>query len=547
MKLCDFGFARCLPKERRMYDLTDYVATRWYRSPELLLGDTKYGIEVDYWAIGCIMGELCDGQPLFPGDSEIDMLYLIQKVMGELTPEQNEMFSKNPRFLGLKFPDVSKPETLEKKYIGKMSKKALSFMNGLLHMNPSERLKGIKALTHPYFDEIRFKDDEFYKITEGEDLEDISNREATRPIQSSQGPADKITGPTFEERHKNLHSRAGVTAYSGFDNSTIKDMPPKRKSKKINKTKKMDLIYGKKTLYDFKNVSVTQFNDKAHSFGKHKYSNGTIRNKDVLNIYGNGDMANTQYTSRNDEANISNTFLKGNKKGALYKGISNSKSTVGGAFPTQLTHHKLIDSHEYNYDISTPISGSVMRSSPFQAELLGNTQNHQSRESLHNNIIVEDDKEINYSTSNHSTHRKSNRSRDRSDLHERLNTDTTQILNERNKDKSFSKDLIMQMKEKIRRKQRNNNEMSKILVLGTSNMEENYKNTEYHDFGVTYHNLSSFNNTKQSKKVNSLGRSPNKKKHKIAKKVSIFKVSYVGSIQTEYPKTFTLQQKYVRP
>jgi cyclin-dependent kinase-like len=58
LKLCDFGFARSLPKEKQMYDLTDYVATRWYRSPELLLGDTKYGIEVDYWAIGCIMGEL---------------------------------------------------------------------------------------------------------------------------------------------------------------------------------------------------------------------------------------------------------------------------------------------------------------------------------------------------------------------------------------------------------------------------------------------------------------------------------------------------------
>lgn len=112
-----------------MVDLTDYVATRWYRSPELLLGDTQYGIEIDYWAIGCIMGELCDGQPLFPGDSEIDQLFLIQKVLGKLTDEQYEMFSKNPRFLGLKFPNVKKPETLEKRYVGKMSKKALSFMS----------------------------------------------------------------------------------------------------------------------------------------------------------------------------------------------------------------------------------------------------------------------------------------------------------------------------------------------------------------------------------------------------------------------------------
>ena len=59
--------------------MTDYVATRWYRSPELLLG-SNYGKEVDIWAIGCIMRELCDGEPLFPGDSEIDQLFQIQKV-----------------------------------------------------------------------------------------------------------------------------------------------------------------------------------------------------------------------------------------------------------------------------------------------------------------------------------------------------------------------------------------------------------------------------------------------------------------------------------
>jgi cyclin-dependent kinase-like len=112
LKLCDFGFARTVTAKNRG-DLTgvcvcvrvcvsererfqeegvgvsanitracpDYVATRWYRAPELLLGDTGYGKSVDVWAIGCIMGELTDGQPLFPGESEIDQLYVIQKVL----------------------------------------------------------------------------------------------------------------------------------------------------------------------------------------------------------------------------------------------------------------------------------------------------------------------------------------------------------------------------------------------------------------------------------------------------------------------------------
>lgn len=252
-------------------------------------------------------------------------------------------------------------------------------------------------------------------------------------------------------------------------------------------------------MYEFKNVTVAQFNEKSHSFGKPKYSNGFLRNKEILSIYGNGEMTNTQYTSRNEEASASNTFIKTKKKTSMYKGIPNSRSTVGNAFPTQLTSHKLMESHEYNYDISTPISGSIMKSSPFKAELV-NGKNVQSRENFHNNIILEDDKEINYSTSNHSTNRKTGRSSDRVEQNERLHTDN-QFVNDRHKEKSFSKDLIMQMKEKIRRKQRNNNDMSKILVLGTSHFEDSYKNTEYNDFGLSNHNVSAFNNNKQAKKV----------------------------------------------
>jgi cyclin-dependent kinase-like len=79
---------------------------------------------------------------MFPGESEMDQLYLIQKVLGPLTHEQKESFNKNPRFIGLKFPEILKPETLEKKYTGKMSNNALSLMIGLLKMDPSDRLTG---------------------------------------------------------------------------------------------------------------------------------------------------------------------------------------------------------------------------------------------------------------------------------------------------------------------------------------------------------------------------------------------------------------------
>ena len=105
------------------------------------------------WAIACIMGELIDGQPLFPGENEIDQLYLIQKILGPLTAEQKENFLKNPRFLGTKFPEITKPETIERRYIGKLSKKALSFMKSLLKMDPKERLTCSEAMKHPYFED----------------------------------------------------------------------------------------------------------------------------------------------------------------------------------------------------------------------------------------------------------------------------------------------------------------------------------------------------------------------------------------------------------
>lgn len=61
---------------------TDYVATRWYRAPELLVGDTQYGSSVDVWAAGCVFAELLTGQPLWPGKSDVDQLYLIIRILG---------------------------------------------------------------------------------------------------------------------------------------------------------------------------------------------------------------------------------------------------------------------------------------------------------------------------------------------------------------------------------------------------------------------------------------------------------------------------------
>ena len=164
LKLCDFGFARNFSCNSSSYNLnnnsendlilTEYVATRWYRAPELLIDNGKYGPEVDYWAIGCLMGELIDGNPLFPGENELDQIHCIQKILGNFNKKFNDIFYKNPVFYGKSLLNVSKPQTLEKRYLGKMSKTGIDFLKGLLEIDPNKRLKSEMIFNHPYFEEL---------------------------------------------------------------------------------------------------------------------------------------------------------------------------------------------------------------------------------------------------------------------------------------------------------------------------------------------------------------------------------------------------------
>jgi len=93
VRVCDFGLARSVvqtPDTKSNPVLTDYVATRWYRPPEILLGSTSYQMGVDLWSVGCILGELLSGKPIFPGTSTMNQLDRIMQVTGYPTPEDIE-------------------------------------------------------------------------------------------------------------------------------------------------------------------------------------------------------------------------------------------------------------------------------------------------------------------------------------------------------------------------------------------------------------------------------------------------------------------------
>ncbi|EER18845.1 serine/threonine-protein kinase ICK, putative [Perkinsus marinus ATCC 50983] len=137
LKLADFGLAREI---RSRPPFTDYVSTRWYRAPEVLLRNPSYNSPVDLWAAGGIMAELYTGRPLFPGSSETDELYRICTVIGTPTAE---IWSEGCRLasqMGYRFLPCEPTDLTD--LVPPASRDGIDFMKAVLTWDPSKRCSG---------------------------------------------------------------------------------------------------------------------------------------------------------------------------------------------------------------------------------------------------------------------------------------------------------------------------------------------------------------------------------------------------------------------
>ncbi|KAJ3494624.1 hypothetical protein NLG97_g3957 [Lecanicillium saksenae] len=148
LKLCDFGSAKILVENEPN---VSYICSRYYRAPELIFGATNYTTKIDVWSTGCVMAELMLGQPLFPGESGIDQLVEIIKVLG--TPTREQIRTMNPNYMEHKFPQI-KPHPFNKVF-RKADANAIDLITKLLEYTPTEREAAVNAMVHPFFDELR--------------------------------------------------------------------------------------------------------------------------------------------------------------------------------------------------------------------------------------------------------------------------------------------------------------------------------------------------------------------------------------------------------
>jgi len=163
LKVCDFGLARSVKTSLTGVNevglMNEYVATRWYRAPEIMLSFKMYTKAIDMWAVGCILAELLTGRPLFPGRDYSHQLDLILDVIG--TPSLEEFYAITSR----RSRDYIRALPIRKRrqfsiLFPHASEDALDFLNRTLTFDPKKRLSVDEALEHPYLSAYHDPEDE---------------------------------------------------------------------------------------------------------------------------------------------------------------------------------------------------------------------------------------------------------------------------------------------------------------------------------------------------------------------------------------------------
>ncbi|KAF1804862.1 hypothetical protein V8B55DRAFT_1496500 [Mucor lusitanicus] len=161
LKICDFGLARGYSSspEGNAGFMTEYVATRWYRAPEIMLSFQKYTKAIDMWSVGCIFAEMLGGRPLFKGRDYVDQLNQILGILG--TPDEETLCRVGSERAQVYIRSLTRmPKIPFQNLYPRASPLAIDLLNKLLTFDPAKRITVEEALAHPYLSAYHDEDDE---------------------------------------------------------------------------------------------------------------------------------------------------------------------------------------------------------------------------------------------------------------------------------------------------------------------------------------------------------------------------------------------------
>lgn len=217
VKIADFGLAKEIKSK---LPFTDYVATRWYRSPEVILKSKNYNFQIDIFAVGAIMAELYNNKPLFPGKSEFEQMSKICEVLG--TPSQLDWSDGHVLAgkINYKFPNC-KGQKL-KNLIPRANDNSINLLESMLSFNPIKRPTAAQCLQHPFF--------QCFDILSFYGLKPIINKLSSTSVNSSLNGVSvtpiRLTAQTQNQTHsEHLKYKASgiVSNHGNYQNNSKKN------------------------------------------------------------------------------------------------------------------------------------------------------------------------------------------------------------------------------------------------------------------------------------------------------------------------------------
>ena len=331
MKLADFGLARSVAQDDLGVPpiVSDYIATRWYRAPEILLGSQVYTKAVDLWSSGCILGEILIEQVMFPGKSSLNQMELIIELLGrpsKIDLEKMEVSYGNNLVDNLK----SKKNKSITYLFNNCDPEAVDLLRKLLVYNPKKRITVEKALKHSYFKEFHCEEDEItckkiieipindnqklsLKVYRDAIYEIISNKIKEQNLKlpslkksKSKKSKNKNKENVYDNLKKKYNKRSNSNAGKIFQNkkSVINQKNQKKcRSMVVNKIKKKSKsknFYSKKKSVDAKNI----FHKKKSTGFLNKENKKSFKSKKSVDKFKTGFFRKKHLANKSSSKNI---------------------------------------------------------------------------------------------------------------------------------------------------------------------------------------------------------------------------------------------------